>query len=78
MDRRSELLEQLANTKRQIDQNTNIIGAQQLVVDSLSARGRDATAAVQLLDSFEQSQEIWHAKLDRLLTALDNLDKIAT
>jgi hypothetical protein len=71
MRTRSELMEQLATTKRQVLHGENVIYAQRLVVATLSARGHDATQAEQILDTFEQSQEIRLGEMDRLLNALD-------
>ena len=73
MRTRSELLKQLAETKRQIEHGGNIIDAQRSVVDSLSARGHEAIEAKMLLASFEQSLEIWLGEMDRLLNALDKM-----
>lgn len=77
MRTRSQLLNQLAETKRQIEHGDDVIKAQRRILISISNRGHDPFQAEQLLASFEQSREIWHREMDRLLNMLDGMDRNA-
>jgi hypothetical protein len=75
MRTRSELLEQLAETKRQIERSENVIEAQQHVVDSLLARGFEVHHGEELLVSFKHVREIWLDEMNQLLNMLDEIKK---
>ena len=70
----AELLKQLAQTERQIAHGESVIDAQRRLL-GISVHGRDVSKDKVLLDSFEQSQDVRHGELDRLLEALEKLPR---
>ena len=76
MDKKAMLLDHLATAERHVERGREIVARQRAIVRELARDGHDTTSAVDLLQLFEQLQDLHIADRDRLRWELKAIDQL--